>query len=143
MADVLPDPQTEFGRRLRRRLREEYVAWLTTTGRDGTPQPNPVWFIWEEPDAVVVYSRADAHRLAHIERTGRATLHLNSSTSGGDVVVLSGRAELMEGAPPPHEHPDYLRKYDDGMRRVSGSAEAFSQEYPVPVVIRVERVRGF
>jgi len=41
---VLPDPTTPFGERVARRLREEPVIWFTSTSRDGTPQPNPVWF---------------------------------------------------------------------------------------------------
>ena len=38
---VLPDPSTTFGKRVRERLAEEIVVWLTTVGADGTPQPNP------------------------------------------------------------------------------------------------------
>lgn len=45
--DTRIDATTDFGRRVRERLTEESVAWLTTVGRDGTPQPNPVWFLWD------------------------------------------------------------------------------------------------
>src|SRR6478609_6474665 len=44
---VIPD--TEFGARVRQRLQDETLIWFTTTSADGTPQPNPVWFLWE-PD---------------------------------------------------------------------------------------------
>ncbi len=44
---VLPDPSTEFGERVARRLRDEVVAWLTLVDGSGTPQPAPVWFLWE------------------------------------------------------------------------------------------------
>ena len=49
---VLPDAGTPFGDRVRERLVDEQVIWLTTVGADGTPQPNPVWFLWtpEEGD---------------------------------------------------------------------------------------------
>jgi hypothetical protein len=45
--DVLPDPETPFGEKVARRLRTEMVIWFTTVGADGTPQPNPVWFLAE------------------------------------------------------------------------------------------------
>lgn len=140
---VIPDVDTEFGRRVRARLRSEYVGWLTTTGRDGTPQPNPVWFFWDEPGELLVYSRADAHRISHLARTNRATLHLNGTDAGEDIVVASGRAEVVDSMPAPHAHAGYRQKYESGMTRVSGSPEVFSTEYPVPLVIHIERVRGF
>ena len=31
------------------------MAWMTTVGDDGTPQPNPVWFLWDE-DGFLVFS---------------------------------------------------------------------------------------
>jgi len=42
---VFPDPNTPFGERVQRRLATSKVIWLTTVGADGTPQPNPVWFV--------------------------------------------------------------------------------------------------
>ena len=45
MTVVLPDPGTEFGARVARRLHEDAIAWLTLTDQAGTPQPAPVWFL--------------------------------------------------------------------------------------------------
>jgi hypothetical protein len=39
--------------------------------------------------------------------------------------------------------PAYLDKYRDEMIRTSGSLEAFSAAYPIPVRVRIRRVRGF
>jgi hypothetical protein len=33
--------------RVAQRLREDAVIWLTTVAANGTPQPNPVWFLWD------------------------------------------------------------------------------------------------
>ena len=41
------DTATPFGERAQRRLRDDKLAWLTTTSADGTPQPVPVWFLWD------------------------------------------------------------------------------------------------
>ena len=141
-AYLLPDPATGFGERVRQRLRDEQVIWFTTVGGDGTPQPNPVWFLWEDNSALV-YNRSDANRLTHIRRRPQVCLHFDGNGRGGDIVVLAGRAQVLEGHPPPHELPGYLDKYRESMTRVSGSPEAFSEAYPVPVRVDVARVRGF
>lgn len=141
-AHLLPDPATDFGERVRQRLRDEQVIWFTTVGGDGTPQPNPVWFLWEDNSALV-YNRSDANRLTHIRRRPQVCLHFDGNGRGGDIVVLAGRAQVLEGHPLPHELPGYLDKYRESMTRVSGSPEAFSQAYPVPVRVGVARVRGF
>ncbi len=140
--DVLPPAGTPFGDRVRRRLRDEVCIWLTTVGADGTPQPNPVWFVWDDGD-LLIYNRRNARRLAHLRGDARVSLHFNATARGGDVVVLSGRGEVADGEPQPHEMPAYLDKYRDEMIRVSGSVEAFSAAYPIPVRVRVGRVRGF
>jgi PPOX class probable F420-dependent enzyme len=142
-APLLPDAGSEFGRRVRGRLRDEQVIWLTTCGADGTPQPNPVWFVWQEPATLLIYNRADARRLAHLRRRQRVAAHFDGNGRGGDVVVLTGKAELLPGAPGPHEQSAYAAKYHDAMIRVSGSLEAFAEAYPVAMAVRVDRVRGF
>ena len=41
------DTQSEFGKRAARRLKDELIYWLVTTAPDGTPQPSPVWALWD------------------------------------------------------------------------------------------------
>jgi PPOX class probable F420-dependent enzyme len=143
MTSVLPDPASPFGRRVRDRFRDEEVIWLTTVGRDGTPQPNPVWFIWQGAEEILTYNTPTAHRLAHIAARPAVALHFNSAADGNDVVVARGIAERADGEPPPHESPAYLAKYRAAMLEISGSLEAFAAEYPVPVRIRMTRIRGY
>jgi PPOX class probable F420-dependent enzyme len=143
MVSVLPDPATPFGRRVRDRFRDEEVIWLTTVGRDGTPQPNPVWFIWPSEEEILTYNMPAAHRLAHIAERPAVSLHFNSAEDGNDVVVARGIAERADGEPPPHESPTYLAKYRAAMLEISGSLEAFASAYPVPVRVRMTRIRGY
>jgi PPOX class probable F420-dependent enzyme len=140
---VLPDAGTDFGRRIRQRLSTELVIWFSSVAADGTPQPNPVWFIWSEPDTVVVYNRPEAHRLRHVAGNPRVALHFDGDGRGGDVAVLIGRAELAPQLPAPRENAEYLAKYSESIKRVSGSPEAFSKSYSVPLTVHVARVRGF
>jgi PPOX class probable F420-dependent enzyme len=140
--DVFPDPATPFGQRVQRRLRDEKVIWLTTVAADGTPQPNPVWFLVDST-TVLVYNRPDARRLAHIRRHPRVTLNLDGDGRGGDIIVLSGRAEVVADHPLPHEFPPYVDKYREAAERISGNVEDFSAAYSVALRITVDRVRGF
>jgi PPOX class probable F420-dependent enzyme len=145
---ALPDADTPFGERVRRRLREETTIWLTTVGADGTPQPNPVWFLWEPGEGddaghLMVYNRADAHRLRHIARNPAVALHFDGNGKGGDIVVLRGHAAVIADHPAAHESADYVAKYGPAMTRVSGSEADFGAAYPVALRIPVEGIRGF
>src|SRR5262249_2286706 len=135
-------PATPFGERVRRRLTDEIVIWMTTVGRDGTPQPNPVWFL-DEGDTILVYNRADALRIAHVQRNPRVTLHFDGNGRGGDVVILAGEAHVVPDEPPASTNTAYVEKYSQHAVRVSGTVEAFATAYPVAIRIAVDRVRGF
>jgi PPOX class probable F420-dependent enzyme len=140
---VLPDPGTPFGERVRRRLREEQVIWFTTVGNDGTPQPNPVGFLLQADDSILTYNATNAHRIDHIADRPRVALHFDGDGTGGDIVIFTGTAHHVPDAPPPHENPAWLAKYGDGMARLSGTVEKFSERFPVPLRIEITRVRGF
>lgn len=143
MSTDLIDTGTDFGRRVRERLGTEQVVWLTTVGRDGTPQPNPVWFVWDGADELLVYTLPSAHRLQHIAERPRVSVHLNSDPYGMDVVVLRGVAELDRDVPSADRNERYLDKYRPSMVNVSGSVERFAATYSVPLRIHLERLRGF
>ena len=138
---LFPDTSTDFGRRVSRRLSENKVIWLTTISKDGTPQPNPVWFLWADAE-ILVYNRADANRLGHLRERSRVSLNLDGDGKGGDIVVLAGSAEILQGQPGPHQNPAYVEKYGQDMIRISGSLEQFGAEYPIATRIVIDRVRG-
>ncbi|WAL66859.1 TIGR03667 family PPOX class F420-dependent oxidoreductase [Amycolatopsis cynarae] len=138
----LPDLQTPFGAKVLDRLRTETVIWFTTVGADGTPQPNPVWFLWDD-EGFLVFNRSEANRLTHLRHRPRVSLNFDGNGRGGDIVVFTGTARLLPDHPRPHEVPAYLEKYREDMNRISGSPERFGEAYPVALRIDVTRVRGF
>jgi PPOX class probable F420-dependent enzyme len=140
MPDVLPDPSSPFGRQVRDRLAQESLAWFTTVGQDGTPQPNPVWFLWED-GSLLVYNTPRANRINHVRRRPQVSLHLNSRNGGG-IVVVTGTAEIVETEPPADQHQAYLAKYADAMAQVAGSTAAFARTYSVPIRVRPANIRG-
>ncbi|MFD7368770.1 TIGR03667 family PPOX class F420-dependent oxidoreductase [Nocardiopsis alba] len=135
------DETTEFTARVARRLEQEYVVWLTSVGRDGTPQPNPVWFLWDGT-AFTVYTSPRSHRVAHLRERPRVTLHLDGGPRGRDIVVLSGTAEFAADGGPPTGDPAYMDKYGELILRVFGSHEEFDRTHPLALRVVPDRVRG-
>jgi PPOX class probable F420-dependent enzyme len=89
------DQSTELGTRVARRLREETVVWLTTVTPSGAPLPRPVGFLWDGADTVWIYSQPGA-RIRNIARNPKVTLNFDGDDHGGDIIVLSGVAEIDE-----------------------------------------------
>lgn len=114
--------------------------WLTTVGADGTPQPNPVWFLWDG-NSVLTYNRRDAARVAHVPKRPRVSLNFDGDRKGGEIMVITGDARLAPDGPPPHQVPAYVDKYRERMIRVTGSLEGFSSRYPVAIRIYPTRLR--
>ncbi|WP_280234099.1 TIGR03667 family PPOX class F420-dependent oxidoreductase [Nocardia cyriacigeorgica] len=138
----LIDTSTEFGAGVAKRLEQEQVVWLTTVGPTGTPQPNPVWFLWRDGE-FLLFSQPDRPKLRNIARNPRVALHLNSTESGGDVVVLTGAARIDDTDPAPAETDAYVEKYTEGLVSISMTRDQFFEEYSVPIRITPDRLRGF
>ncbi len=137
------DTGTAFGQRVERRLWEEAIIWLVTVGLDGTPQPSPVWFLWDG-DGFLIYSRPDTPKLRNIERNPRVSLHLDGDGRGGNIVVITGDARIVPDHPPATEVAEYMRKYDSGgfIARIGRDAAGFARAYSVSIRIRPTGLRG-
>ncbi len=143
MTFQLPDPTTPFGERVARRLRDERLIWLTTVDAKGTPQPTPVWFLWDEAASTfLIYSRADAKRLAHLQRNYRVALNFDGNGTGGDIIVITGRAQVSSDDPPADQLPAYVEKYRDFIARRYSTPENFASIYPVALRVRPIAIRG-
>ncbi len=143
MTFQLPDPSTAFGERVARRLRDERLIWFTTVDAKGMPQPTPVWFLWDETNStILIYSRADAKRLAHLQQNPRIALNFDGNGAGGDIIVITGEAQVSTDDPPADRLPIYAEKYRDFIARRYETAENFASVYPVALRIRPIRVRG-
>jgi PPOX class probable F420-dependent enzyme len=144
MTFQLPDPSTPFGERVARRLHDERVIWLTTVDAKGTPQPTPVWFLWDEASSTfLIYSRSDAKRLLHLQQNPRVALNFDGNGLGGDIIVFTGHAQISPDDLPADQLPAYLEKYRDFIARLYPTPAQFASIYSVALRMHPTALRGF
>jgi len=138
------DLNTKFGRFAKKHLKSEYFIWLTTVDSTGTPQPRPVWFIWEN-DSFLVFSQAKTHKLKHIRKNPQVALHFNTEDVKGDkrLIVFTGEATIDKKCPPANKIRAYIRKYKTGIIDLNSTPEQFSTEYSVAIRIAPANLRGW
>lgn len=136
------DTDTKFGAHVAERLENEQVVWLTTVAASGTPQPNPVWFLWNGTE-ILLFSEPNQSKVRNIGRNPRVSLNLNATKSGGDVTVLTGDARVDTESATPDEIARYTEKYAEGLVDIKMTAEQFFAAYSVAVRITPDRLRGF
>jgi PPOX class probable F420-dependent enzyme len=133
MFDERPDIQE--------RLEGELVAWMTTVNLAGQPQTSPVWFLVED-EVLVIYSLDGTPRTRNIRANPRVCLNLNSTPSGGEVVIIEGTAEIVEDGRPATEDPRYVGKYETSMEDLGMTPESFAADYPVRIHVQPTRLRA-
>jgi len=138
------DLDSDFGRIVKKHLDEEYFVWLTTVDSKGTPQPRPVWFIWED-DSFLIFSKPDAYKVRHLENNPRTALNFNTKDKDGEehVIILVGDASFDPDFAPAHKVPAYFEKYKSGFDELKLTPEGFSNEYSLAIRIKPTQVRGW
>jgi PPOX class probable F420-dependent enzyme len=137
------DLTSKFGKAVRQHLENEYFIWLTTVSSNLTPQPRPVWFIWQD-DAFLIFSKPKAFKVAHIAQNPRVALHFNTDETGEKhVIVFTGEAALEPNSPPAHQVQAYFAKYKEGIIDIGMTHEEFSREYSTAIKIKPTEVRGW
>ncbi len=136
------DWTTALARRVSRRLSRETIIWLTTSDRQGRPQPRPVWFLWDGAD-FWLFSKPRAAKISHIRMNPWVSLNLNTDPSGGEVSVLGGPARILRRPPETERLDRYVRKYRQGFRDLGYTRQTFFEEYSVPLRVVPRQLRGF
>jgi len=138
------DFNTKFGRFASKYIKSEYFIWLTTVDSTGTPQPKPVWFIWEN-NSFLIFSQAKAHKLKHIQKNPNVSLHFNTADDKGEkrLIIFTGTATIDNDSPPANRIRPYLRKYKGGISGLNATPEQFAQEYSIAIRINPTNVRGW
>ena len=143
MAFQLPDPATPFGARVARRLHEEHIIWLTTVDAKGMPQPNPVWFLWDDATStMLIYTFPDAKRIAHIQHNPGVALNFDGNGTGGNIII-TGEARFNPDELPAPQVPAYMEKYRESIARLNYVLQEWAAEYSVALRIHPTKLRGF
>ncbi len=135
------DLTTDFGKRVERRLHEETIVWLTTVRRDGTPQPAPVWFLWDN-GTVLMYSRPNQQKQRNIAHSAKVSLNFDGDGDGSDIIVLTGEAQIVANAPPATDVAAYIEKYAEPITHIGMTPETFAAAYSVAIRITPTDMRG-
>ena len=131
----------ELGERLEQRLENELVVWLTTVSADGTPQPNPVWFLWDG-ETCLVFSKPNNAKVHNITRHPQVSFHFEGAgVVSGDVTILTGEARVdLDSGPIPQE---YKKKYKQALKEFGYTWDQMQAEYSAAIFIKLYKYRGF
>jgi len=137
----MADFNSPIGRKVKRRLRQEQIIWLTTVDSHDTPQPRPVWFHWDG-QTVLIFSQTTAAKVRHIAHHPRVALNFNTDADGGDVGVMIGDALISQEPPPPKRVKAYVRKYKEGIKSLGMTPASLQEAFRVAILVTPQAVRG-
>ena len=127
------DSSNPFQARVADRLTKEIVGWLTTVGADGVPQPSLVWFLWDGGDRIQIYSQ-DNQKVRNINRNAGVSFNFDGDGKGGNMIVLTGTAEINSSGPSATDNAPYVEKYASGIKSLGTDPAGFAREYHKPIV---------
>jgi PPOX class probable F420-dependent enzyme len=136
------DVTTEWGKHVEQRLQSNIIAWLTTVGGDGRPYTVPVGFVWEG-QTLLLFSQPKKQKLRNIRKNPRVTLALDETEQGNDVVIVEGRAELIDDPQISVEMPAYVEKYGALVQSRGWTPESMAAEYSQAIRVTPTKFRSW
>jgi PPOX class probable F420-dependent enzyme len=136
------DFTTPIGQKIRQRLDQEQIIWLTTVDARLTPQPRPVWFHWDG-NTILIISQVTGAKLRHIANNPHVALNFNTDDEGGEVGVIIGEGVVSKEPVPAGRMQAYLEKYEKGIQDIGLTPESMLADYPVVIMVTPLAVRGF
>ena len=143
MVSVAISAAGEFGEKVRERLATQTLAWFTTVASDGTPQPNPVWFI-DDGDDIVIFSRPGQAKLANIRRNPPVSLNLEATADEEHVTIFTGTANIVDrDSIDPALLDRYAARYAKGMIGIKMTRDEYEAAYTEIIRFTPTKVRGW
>lgn len=137
------DTSTTFGADVIKRLENQQLAWLTTVDSNGTPQPNPVWFIWDD-GVIFIFSKPNQAKLNNIRRSGRVAVNLEATADEEHITIFTGQAEIIDRADLPADILDrYAERYAQGMKGIQLTRAEYEAAYTIPIRFTPAKLRGW
>lgn len=119
-----------------RRLRTAHTIWLATTRGDGRPHLAPVWFLWDG-SSFLIFSYPNTQKVRNLRRNPVIMLALDTADDGNDVVMIEGRAAMLDDPSVRATLPAFAEKYA-GLR--SSSPDAWADRFSQPLRITPTRI---
>ena len=134
------DTSTDFGARATRHLEGDRIIWLTTVGPHGTPQPSPVWFLWDG-DTVLIYSSLRPQNCA-ISTGILVSVCTSTAPRAAATWSLSPATPGSMLAPTCQRESSLCRQVCGGLRDIGMTPDAFAQAFSVAIRVRPRSLRG-
>jgi PPOX class probable F420-dependent enzyme len=121
-----------------KRLRENRILWLGSVQPDGRPHLVYVFFLWDGKN-ILIFSQPTSQKIRNVQQNPHVTLGLDETREGEDMVILEGKAELLDDPAVNPTLPAYAAKYDSEFQRVGLTAEAMAAVYSQALLITPTR----
>ncbi|GAC1349534.1 MAG: pyridoxamine 5'-phosphate oxidase family protein [Ktedonobacteraceae bacterium] len=123
------------------RLRSDAIIWLTSVRSDGRPHSVAVWFLWDG-STFLIFSRPNNQKLRNIQHNANVVLALDDTKHGSDVIVIEGKAELLQETTANTMVPAYSEKYAPMIKQMRWSPESMAADYSQPIRVTPTKVVG-
>ena len=110
------------------RLRRELMMWLCTVRPDGRPHLVPVWFLWDG-ETILIFSQPNKQKLRNLQHNPNVVVALDTAEHGDDVVMIEGKAQLLDDPKVSAALSVYAEKYKERLDLYGWSGESMAQEY--------------
>ena len=110
------------------RLRSNIIVWFNTVRADGRPHSVAVWFLWDGSQ-ILIFSQPNKQKLRNLQHNPNVVLALDDTKNGDDVIVIEGKAELIDNAEVNTTLPAYAEKYTPLLNEMGWSPESMAADY--------------
>ena len=122
-----------------KRLRAELMMWLSTVRPDGRPHLVPVWFLWDG-ETILIFSQPNQQKLRNLQHNPNVMVALDTAGQGDDVVMIEGKAELLNDPAVSAALPAYAEKYKQRLELYGWTGEAMAQDYSQAIRITPTKI---
>lgn len=123
------------------RLRSDIMIWLGTVRPDGRPHSVAVWFLWDGTQ-FLIFSQPNKQKLRNLQHNPNVVLALDNTKNGGDVIVIEGKAELVNDVNVSTALPAFAEKYAKQLKSMGWTAEAMAADYSQAIRITPTKFVG-
>ncbi len=138
----MPDVISPSDTHVLERLRTDHIIWMSTTRRDGRPHIVPVWFWWDG-ETILIFSKPAKQKIRNLEHSPYVMLAFDGTNSGRDVVMIEGRASVLNEPTAAVMPPAYIEKYTTRLAEIGWSVEKLTQDYSQPIRITPTKLHRF